>query len=79
MSQSGIPHRSRTLRSQGSPTLSNARDWSANRIARQASVGCPTCSVAIRHRHGPAGPITAGHSGGVMGEIAPGQGVRHSQ
>eukprot|EP00969_Alexandrium_andersonii_P248774 10994014-Alexandrium_andersonii.AAC.1 len=33
MIQSGMPHRSRTLRSQGSPTRS--RDWSANRIALQ--------------------------------------------
>eukprot|EP00969_Alexandrium_andersonii_P010739 467708-Alexandrium_andersonii.AAC.1 len=27
--QSGMPHLSRTRRSQGSPTRSNARDWSA--------------------------------------------------
>eukprot|EP00969_Alexandrium_andersonii_P205207 9067514-Alexandrium_andersonii.AAC.1 len=75
MIQSGTPHLSRTRRSQGSPTRSNARDWSANRIARQVSAGCPACSAAIRRRHGPAGPMTASHSGGgSWGRTPPGRG-----
>eukprot|EP00969_Alexandrium_andersonii_P320020 14139012-Alexandrium_andersonii.AAC.1 len=33
-SQSGMPHRSKTSRSQWRPTRSKARGWSANRMAR---------------------------------------------
>eukprot|EP00969_Alexandrium_andersonii_P229161 10120340-Alexandrium_andersonii.AAC.1 len=45
-------------------------------MARQVSAGCPAFCVAIRRRHGPAGPMMASHRGGLSGGGPPPVGGR---
>eukprot|EP00969_Alexandrium_andersonii_P231032 10203230-Alexandrium_andersonii.AAC.1 len=51
------------IRDSWSPTLSDARDWSAKRMARRESSGLPPGRVTISQRAGPAGPMIANRRG----------------